>query len=80
MVYAPGAVIPSTHKTRELVSVARDPSSRLQDARRRFRKAARGMVGMTKLLAALIFLVALLFFDHLAADLPVLREMRGIIF
>jgi len=35
---------------------------------------------MTKLLAALIFLVALLFFDHLAADLPVLREMRGIIF
>jgi hypothetical protein len=31
------------------------------------------MVGMTKLLAALIFLVALLFFDHIAADLPVLR-------
>ena len=32
---------------------------------------------MTKLLAALIFLVALLFFDHLAADLPVLRESAG---
>lgn len=35
---------------------------------------------MMKLLVALIFLVALLFFDHLMADLPVLREMRGIIF
>jgi hypothetical protein len=30
--------------------------------------------------AAIVFLAALLFFSHLAADLPVLREMRGVIF
>jgi hypothetical protein len=35
---------------------------------------------MSKLLIGFVFLIALLFFDHFTADLPVLREMRGIIF
>jgi hypothetical protein len=35
---------------------------------------------MTKLIPAIVFLIALLFFNYLAMDLPVLREMRGIIF